>query len=71
MPQLVEGMRAMKAGRAPAQAQLSAIGQAPKIAKSDRAAQRQIEGPNRSGWGASGGTGARRLTNERTPMRQQ
>jgi hypothetical protein len=43
MPQLAEGMRAMKAGRAPSQAELSAIGQALEIAKNDPAAQRQIK----------------------------
>jgi hypothetical protein len=43
MPQLVEGMRAMKSGGLPSKAQLAAIGQALEIAKTDPDAQKQLE----------------------------
>ena len=59
MPQLVEGMRAMKSGGLPSKAQLSAIGHALEIAKTDPDAQKQIEAllaraaadPNDQQWG--------------------
>ena len=59
VPQLVEGMHAMKSGRTPSKEQLSAIGQALEIAKVDPDAQKQIEAllaragadPNDALWG--------------------
>ena len=44
VPQIVEGMRAMRSGRTPSPEQLAAIAQALEMAKGDPLAHRQIEG---------------------------
>ena len=43
VPQLVEGMRALRSGRKPSTEQLSAIGRALEVARNDPAAQKRIE----------------------------
>jgi hypothetical protein len=43
VPQLVEGMRAMKAGKVPSPSALTAIGQALEIAKTDRLVGKEIQ----------------------------
>jgi hypothetical protein len=44
VPEVFEGMRAMRSGRTPSQEQLTAIGKVLAVAKNNTAAQRQIEG---------------------------
>jgi hypothetical protein len=44
VPQILEGMKAMRAGRTPSEEQLTAIGQALETAKQDPAARKRIEG---------------------------
>jgi hypothetical protein len=56
VPQILEGMKAMRAGRKPSEAQLSAIGEALETARYDPAARKRIEAEvNGSGPNANDG----------------